>query len=206
MGLLVDLSDNAAADGSAGHPTPDDRAVCIGPDSACSEDSECDTATSIGCSAGVCMPPSLNACASGGVPGQATAGTACDANETGSNNGFCISTTDTDGDGSADAVTQCLVACTPDGAPAPVQLRVQSAWTLPMLIQPTGSQARASSFACLHPRSGGVKAFCCLTHPSLQERMHARPVLFGSGAMVALGPGQGKAMHRTFKISLTSGR
>ena len=115
MGLLVDLSDNAAADGSAGHPTPDDRAVCIGPDSACSEDSECDTATSIGCSAGVCMPPSLNACASGGVPGQATAGTACDANETGSNNGFCVPTSDTDGDGSADAVTQCLVACTSDG-------------------------------------------------------------------------------------------
>ena len=70
MGLLVDLSDNGAADGSAGHPAPHDRAVCIGPDSACSDDSECDTATSIGCSAGVCMPPSLNACASGGVPGR----------------------------------------------------------------------------------------------------------------------------------------
>ena len=114
-GLLTDLSDNAAADGSTGYPDPSDIGVCLPAANTCADSSGCDTATSVGCVAGVCETPSLNACAAGGVPGAAAAGTACETNGAGSAAGFCVPTTDTNGDSVPDAVQACLVGCTPDG-------------------------------------------------------------------------------------------
>ena len=114
-GLLTDLSDNASADGSTGYPDPSDIGVCLPAANTCADSSGCDTATSVGCVAGVCETPSLNACAAGGVPGAAAAGTACETNGAGSAAGFCVPTTDTNGDSVPDAVQACLVGCTPDG-------------------------------------------------------------------------------------------
>ena len=111
-GALLDLLDNGAADGSAGHPRPNDIAACIPSSNACSSDSDCAAATSVGCDTaqGVCLTPSLTACAAGGVPGQATPGTICDANGDGTaNDGMCITNS---------GVQVCLAMCTPDGSTA----------------------------------------------------------------------------------------
>ena len=53
-GLLTDLSDNAAPDGSTGYPDPSDIGVCLPAANTCADSSGCDTATSVGCVAGVC--------------------------------------------------------------------------------------------------------------------------------------------------------
>ena len=108
-GLLTDLLDNAAADGSAGHPTPNDKAACIPSSNACSSSADCSAATSVGCDTaqGICLTPSLQACAAGGVPGAAGVGTACDSDGGGANDGVCI-------DPGAGA-TVCLKLCTDAG-------------------------------------------------------------------------------------------
>jgi len=118
QGILVDLGDNLALDGSAGHPRPDDIAVCLPVDNTCSEDSDCDTATSVGCSAGVCQTPSLNACTGTipgvGVdaPGYAVAGTPCDpTSNAGSTDGYCVPSGNTDSSGNSLQI--CLVGCDP---------------------------------------------------------------------------------------------
>ncbi|MBT6175955.1 MAG: hypothetical protein HOI23_01825, partial [Deltaproteobacteria bacterium] len=113
-GLLENL-----AGGGDGSGARDDYAACIPASSSCSASSDCSTATSVGCDTaqGVCLTPSLNACAAGtpSVPGAAAAGTACDSDGGGSNDGYCVPTTDTNGDGAPDAVQACLKSCTPDG-------------------------------------------------------------------------------------------
>lgn len=114
---LLDLLDNGAADGSAGHPRPNDIAACIPVSSTCAQDSDCPAATSVGCDTakGVCLTPSFNACAAGGVPGAATAGTACDSDGGGSDDGYCVPTTDTTGNGVPNALQACRKSCTSDG-------------------------------------------------------------------------------------------
>ena len=111
-GLLENL-----AGGGDGSGARDDYAACIPASSACSADSGCSTATSVGCDTaqGICLTPSLSACAAGGVPSAAVAGTPCDSDGGGSNDGYCVPTTDTTGDGAPNAVQSCLKSCTPDG-------------------------------------------------------------------------------------------
>jgi hypothetical protein len=111
-GLLLDLWDNGVADGSAGHPRPNDIAACIPSSDSCLTDSDCPAATSVGCdeAQGVCLTPSLTACSAGGIPGQAAPGTICDADGDGTaNDGMC--TTDS-------GVQVCLDMCTPNGTTA----------------------------------------------------------------------------------------
>ena len=109
-GNLTDLLDNGAADASSGHPAPNDRAICLAVADTCSQDADCASATSVGCDTDekVCLPLSLNACAAGGVPGAASAGTACDSDGGGSDDGYCVPTEDTNGDSTPDSVTACF--------------------------------------------------------------------------------------------------
>jgi hypothetical protein len=112
-GTLIDLLDNGVADGSAGHPRPNDIVACIPASNSCSADSDCAAATSVGCntSLGVCLTPSLTACSSDdGVPGEAAAGSICDADGDGAaNDGMCITSS---------GYQVCLDMCTPDGSTA----------------------------------------------------------------------------------------
>jgi hypothetical protein len=111
-GLLENL-----AGGGDGSGARDDYAACIPASSACSANSDCSTASSVGCDTaqGICLTPSLSACAAGGVPSAATAGTPCDSDGGGSNDGYCVPTTDTTGNGVPDSIQACLKSCTPDG-------------------------------------------------------------------------------------------
>ena len=92
----------------------DDYAVCLTSDSSCSSDADCKVQSFVGCDVTnhVCLPPSLAACTNNDVPGAASQGTACDSDGDGSNDGLCVFTADTTGDGNPDSASVCLVSCT----------------------------------------------------------------------------------------------
>ena len=92
----------------------DDHAACLTSDSSCSSDSDCKVEMFVGCDQTnhVCLPPSLSACTSDGVPGAAGQGTSCDSDGDGSTDGLCVFSADANGDGSLDSAAICLVSCT----------------------------------------------------------------------------------------------
>ena len=108
----------------------DDYAVCVTSDASCSSDSNCKADRFVGCDTvqHVCLPPSLTACSSNGVPGTADQGTSCDSDGDGSSDGICVFTVDSNTDGMMDVASVCLpsygtaqggwddAVCTTDGA------------------------------------------------------------------------------------------
>ena len=90
-----------------------DHAVCMTTDASCSSDSNCKAEMFVGCDTTnhVCLPPSLSACASNGVPGTAAQGATCDSDGDGSTDGVCVFTVDSNVDGVPDSASVCLPSC-----------------------------------------------------------------------------------------------
>ena len=154
----------AASLGDTSYPRPNDIAVCLPKDNACTEDADCAGDSATACVGGVCVTPSLNECA---LLGKAQ-GAACDADGLGEDNGTCQ-------DPSGAGATTCWKSCVPStpwfcadpatGAPTATQCTVGDpnacggGAAAALCAIPTAGTCTTGGAECV-TQDGGATFFC----------------------------------------------